>query len=491
MKQKEAMKIRVGRFTPFFKTIPSCGLAVLFAMAVSVVASSPKTVGVPVGRLPNIILIMADDLGYGDLGCYGNREIKTPHIDALARIGIRFTDFHANGPVCSPTRAALLTGRYQQRSGFAGFPHEFPEKPYRPADGLAPSETTFAEALKPAGYATAVFGKWHMGVPVEFNPVRQGFDGFRGFTTGNIDYFSHVSQQGQEDWWKDDRKVPEEGYATDLLTRHSLAFIEKNKDRPFCLYLAHACAHYPWQAPADGARYRRQAKKVPGPGNVPNALGDRLGTDAQRAIQTMIERMDDGIGQIVSSLKANGLAEHTFVFFCSDNGAWPSRGAGSNGPLAGIKGDLFEGGHRVPAIACWPGKIKPGVSDQTLMSMDLFPTLLSLAQLPVPDGLELDGLDLTPMLLENKRLPPRTLFWGFSAQRAVRSGPWKLVKGVRQNPNKILRAISGDFLSLYNLDSDLGEEVDLAASHPEKVKLLLQELAAWERDVRHSPAAHK
>lgn len=434
-------------------------------------------------RQPNIILIMADDLGYGDLGCYGNNQVSTPHIDAMAGKGIRFTDFHSNGSVCSPTRAALLTGRYQQRAGFEAFPPEFPKQPYRPQDGLALSEITFAEVLKKAGYQTAVFGKWHLGVPKEFNPVHQGFDLFKGFLSGNVDYFSHVSQEGQDDWWTNDQLTPGAGYATDLLTRYSLEFIEENRDQPFCLYLAHACPHYPWQAPGDETLYQRQAKDAPGPGNVPMPLGERTGADGEEAFREMMARMDDGVGQVVLKLQELGLERNTFIFFCSDNGAWPCAGVGSNGLLNGIKSDLFEGGHRVPGIAYWPGKIKPGVSDQTVMCMDLFPTMLSVAGVSVPDGLKLDGADLTPVLLGHQELSARSLFWKFGAQRAVRKGPWKLVKGLRQNPNKAMPAVRGDFLSLYNLDSDLGEHVDVSSSHPELVQQLLSELDAWQRDV--------
>ena len=435
-------------------------------------------------KKPNIIVIMADDLGYGDLGCYGSGEMKTPHLDALARNGLRFTDYHSNGSVCSPTRAALMTGRYQQRAGFDAFPSEFPKKPYRPQDGLALSETTFAEALKAAGYKTAIFGKWHLGLPVEFNPIHQGFDEFKGFLSGNVDYFSHVSQEGQNDWWNGDQLAPEEGYTTDLLTRYSLEFIEANKDRPFCLYLPHECPHYPWQTPEDGIRAQRQAKEVPAPGNLPQpvVLGDR--PDPEVAMKDMMLSLDAGIGQIIAKLKELGLEQNTFVFFCSDNGAWPCKGVGSNGALGGIKGDLFEGGHRVPAIAYWPGTIRPGVSSQTVMSMDLFPTMLSIAGRSVPADLALDGADLMPLLLDGKALPARTLFWHYGTQRAVRKGPWKLVKGVKQNANKIQTSIKGDFTSLYNLDTDLGEKNDLSASHPEMVRQLLQELAAWEQDLK-------
>ena len=449
-------------------------------LAVWVVPGRTLAAG-PAGAKPNIIIIMADDLGYGDLGCYGNTYINTPTLDALAQSGIRFTDYHANGSVCSPTRAALMTGRYQQRAGFDAFPPEFPTLPYSPQEGFALSETTFAEALKAAGYATAIFGKWHLGWPAEFNPIHQGFDEFKGFLSGNVDYFSHVSQEGQNDWWNGDQPTPEEGYATDLLTRYSLEFIEANTNRPFCLYLPHACPHYPWQAPEDVDLYQRQAKEVPAPGAVPDPLG--TSPDQAASMKAMVEEMDAGIGQIMTRLSELGLAENTFVFFCSDNGAWPPTGVGTNGPLGGIKGDLFEGGHRVPAIAYWPGTINPGVSSQTVMAMDLFPTMLSMAGQEVPAGLKLDGTDLMPLLLNGTELPARTLFWKFGTQRAVRKGPWKLVKGVQQNADKTKPSIKGDFLTLYNLDEDIAESNDLSASQSGILQELLQELAAWEEDI--------
>ncbi|NQT02271.1 MAG: sulfatase-like hydrolase/transferase [Planctomycetes bacterium] len=192
---------------------------------------------------PNIILIMADDLGYGDIGCYGSKKIRTPNIDALARGGLRFTDYHSNCPVCSPTRAALLTGRYQQRCGIEGVVTAAKHR----HTGMALEEVTFAEVLKRRGYATGIFGKWHVGYNVEFNPAKQGFDEFIGYVSGNVDYHSHIDQAGFEDWWKNLQKVPEEGYCTDLITKHGVDFIERHKDGPFCLYLPHEAPHYPYQ----------------------------------------------------------------------------------------------------------------------------------------------------------------------------------------------------------------------------------------------------
>ncbi len=405
---------------------------------------------------PNIILIMADDLGYGDISCYGSTKIKTPNIDALAKNGLRFTDFHSNGPVCSPTRAALLTGRYQQRSGIEGV---FPSKDQRGREaGLALEQTTFAEVLKKHGYATALFGKWHLGYNVEFNPTKQGFDEFRGNSSGNVDYHSHIDGAGFNDWWKNLEKVPEEGYATDLITKHGVDFIERHKDGPFCLYLPHIAPHSPYQGRND------PTLRLPG-GKRGKSLGR---VEIIRAYKEMIEVMDAGIGRIVETVKELGLERKTFIFFCSDNG--PAKN-GSKGALSGSKGSLLEGGHRVPAVAYWPGTIRPGTTTgQTVMGMDLFPTMASIAGAKLPDGLKLDGVDLLDVMTENKKLPQRTLFWRFINEKAVRKGPWKLL--VRDNK-----------ATLYNLDEDLGEKNDLARTNPRMLKMLEDELAVWDREV--------
>jgi len=404
---------------------------------------------------PNIILIMADDLGYGDIGCYGSKKISTPNIDALAKGGMKFTDYHSNCPVCSPTRAALLTGRYQQRAGIEGV--IYAKGPTRQT-GLALEETTFAEVLKTRGYTTGIFGKWHLGYNVEFNPARQGFDEFRGYVSGNVDYHSHIDGAGFDDWWKNLEKVPEEGYCTDLITKHGVDFIERHKDEPFCLYLPHESVHSPYQGRND------PPERLPGGKKGKKARGEEIA----RAYKEMVEVMDEGVGRIVETVKRLGLERKTFIFFCSDNGATKN---GSNGALAGYKGSLWEGGHRVPAIAWWPGRIQPGtVTRQTTLGMDMFPTMVSIAGAKLPAGLKLDGVDLLGMLTENKKLSERTLFWRYRKERSLRKGPWKLL-------------VQGDNVKLYNLDEDLGEKKDLAGAKPEMVKILQDELTAWEQEV--------
>lgn len=402
---------------------------------------------------PNIILIMADDLGYGEVGCFGSTRIKTPNIDALAAGGMRLTDYHSNGAVCSPTRAALLTGRYQQRCGIEEV--VFAKGPSRET-GMPLAETTFAEVLKGKGYVAGIFGKWHLGYNVEFNPARQGFDEFRGYVSGNVDYHSHFDGAGIEDWWKDLEKVPEEGYVTDLITRHGIHFIERHKGEPFCLYLPHEAPHYPYQGRDDPVERLGGAK-----------IGEKTKRqDIPRAYKEMVEAMDEGIGRVVEMVKHLGLERKTFIFFCSDNGATKD---GSNGPLNGFKASLWEGGHRVPAIAYWPGKIKAGSTcGQTVLGMDLFPTMVSIAGTKLPVGLDLDGVDLSGVLFEGKSLPERTVFWRYRNQKAVRKGPWKLL-------------VQASNTRLFNLDEDLGEKKDLAGDKPDMVKVLQNELVAWEQ----------
>ena len=223
--------------------VSSC---VLFACAVGLTVLSAR--GAPEDR-PNVIVILADDLGYGDLGSYGNRQIRTPSLDRLAAEGTRLTDFHSASPVCSPTRAALLTGRYPQRAGIGGVVYAAPQRNRH--HGLFQSELTFAEVMRGAGYDTAVVGKWHLGYRKQFNPVRHGFDTFRGYVSGNVDYFSHVDGEGFADWWNNDTKIEEDGYSTHLITRAAVEFVEAQRAGPFCLYIAHEAPHSPFQGPGD------------------------------------------------------------------------------------------------------------------------------------------------------------------------------------------------------------------------------------------------
>ncbi|MDP7278712.1 MAG: sulfatase-like hydrolase/transferase [Candidatus Poribacteria bacterium] len=404
-------------------------------------------------RRPNIILILADDLGYGDPSCYSGQHLNTPNIDALADGGLKFTDFHANAPVCSPTRAALMTGRYQQRSGIEGV---ISAQNHRDK-GLAGNQITMAQILKQVGYATAIYGKWHLGYQPRFNPNRFGFDEFRGFVSGNVDYHSHIDQIGQEDWWENLELQPEEGYSTDLITQHGLSFIKRHADQPFFLYLAHECPHYPYQGRNDPAD-----RSI---GNPHPVHGSR--TDREEAYKEMMEAMDEGIGKMVATVEKLGLADDTLIFFCSDNG--PVNPGSSDG-LRGQKGTLWEGGHRVPAIAYCPSRIPAkGVTTQTTVTFDLLPTFAHLAQAPIRDNWQLDGLNLWPLMSRNESLVERSLFWRFNDRSCIRRGDWKLM--------------SGEGGGLFNLAQDLSESVDLASKHPQLVRELQAELDQWNQTV--------
>lgn len=412
---------------------------------------------------PNIIIVMADDLGYGDIGCYGNQRIQTPNIDRLAKEGLRFLDFHSSGTVCSPTRCGLMTGRYQQR---AGIPAVVSVK--HKHLGMAVDEVTFAEVFRAAGYRTALFGKWHLGYHRKFNPVRQGFDEFRGYVSGNVDFFSHVDQSGAFDWWIGDRLQDEPGYTTHLITRHGVDFIKRNSGQPFCLYLAHEAPHYPYQGPNDkpqrtvGGKFQTQGSRK----------------DIARAYKEMVEEMDKGVGEIVKTLENKGLRKNTLIWFFSDNGANPK---GNNGQLRGFKGSVWEGGHRVPSVANWPGRIPAGkATGQLAITLDVFPTIVSLAgidpsilhQVGVP---RLDGIDLTRTLETGESIAnDRILFWGSGNQRAMRQGKWKLVHRAKgQKPPT----------ALFDLSDDLGEKNDLAADFPDRVQKMLAAIAKWDADV--------
>jgi arylsulfatase A-like enzyme len=425
--------------------------------------------------LPNIVFILADDLGYGDVGCYGHAGNKTPHIDALAEGGLRFTDFHSAGPMCTPTRAATLTGLYQQRFGRM-FDGAISGKTQHDS-GLPLAAVTIAEVLRDRGYVTGCFGKWHLGFKPPYLPPSQGFDAFRGLGSGDGDHFTHVDRSGRPDWWHNNTLGPEPGYTTDLLTKHSIDFIGRHRDRPFFLYLAHLAIHFPWQGPHDPPH--RQLGT--------DYWNDKWGAIPDRSnvyphVKAMIEALDKSVGQIMATLRQYDLERNTLVVFTSDNGGYLSYPGGfenisSNGHLRGQKTELYEGGHRVPTIVSWLGKIRPGVTHATGHSTDWFPTFARLAGTPIQD-MQLDGTDLLPLLTEGKPLPARTLYWRMGA-RAVRRGPWKLVFPEEGQPE------------LYDLDHDIGESTNLAQRMPERVQALTDAWTKWETDVNQSALGYQ
>ncbi len=408
---------------------------------------------------PNLIFILADDLGYGDLGCYGAPDIRTPHLDRLAGEGVRFTEFYANGAICSPTRMAFLTGRYQQRYGMdnALYYQEF-------GRGLPEDGHTIAARLKEAGYATGLSGKWHVGYDRERQPLQQGFDHFFGLLGGNHHYFSHVDRIGVPDLWLGNDAIEREGYSTDLVSTDAVEFVEKNRDRPFFLYLSHPAPHFPWQGPDD-------ADKVIRPRKPEWQEGDR------ETYIAMVERMDEGIGDLMAKLDELDLADRTLVVFTSDNGG---HSYSRNAPLRDYKGSLYEGGIRVPCIARWPGVIPAGeTSAQVGITMDWTATFAALAGGEATSR-EDEGIDLMPVLKGESDPVERTLFWRkkpgpkrkkVDLERAVRKGEWKYLEPAEGEPR------------LTHLARDVGETENVIDEHREKAAALKAELDAWQEDV--------
>src|SRR5262245_50848142 len=385
-------------------------LAILAAALVVVVACAHASSAQV--RQPNIVMIVGDDMGYADIGVHGSKDIPTPHIDALAKGGVRFSDAYVTGPHCSPTRAGLLTGRYQQRFG-----HEVNMgADAGPNGGLPPSERTMADRLKAAGYRTALFGKWHLGSAAHLHPMSRGFDEFYGFLGGDHSYFESA-ENGANPLYDGRNPVEASGYLTDVLTDRAVAFIRREKSRPFFLYLAYNAVHTPMHAPD---KYLARFKGIP---------------DSQRrTYAAMMSAMDDGIGRTLAALRAEGLEENTLIFFFSDNGGPTMPGTTINGatntPLRGSKRQTWEGGIRVPFMIRWKGRLPEGkIDSRPIIQIDVLPTALAAAGVEPAAGWKLDGVDLLPFLTGKARgVPHDALYWRMFGHMAIRKGPWKLVK---------------------------------------------------------------
>ncbi|MCH5198473.1 MAG: sulfatase-like hydrolase/transferase [Oscillospiraceae bacterium] len=424
---------------------------------------------------PNVIIIMTDDQGYGDLGCMGSDYIKTPNIDSLAEGGVRFTSMYSASPVCSPSRAALLTGRYPGNAGvraiLAG---------HRRASGLTPAVPTIASALKELGYKTGISGKWHLGLKDECRPNQNGFDEFSGFLAGCLDYYSHIFYYGMadggsnptHDLWENENEVYANGeYLTELITKKGVRFINRHKDEPFFLYLAYNAPHYPMHAPE---KYIERYKDLP---------WDR------RIMAAMISAVDDGIGEIISELKKNGIFDNTIIYFQSDNG--PSRESrnwldgtedpyygGTSGIFTGHKFSLFEGGIRIPAIFYWGDKIKKSVCENAHISTDIFPTLIEACG-GDPAKFELDGISILSELKGEEEQLHEYIFWEMEDQTAVRYGRYKLVINGRLVENEEKRA--DVFLS--DLINDPGEKFDLSEKMPQLAEKLKSAALNWRAGI--------
>ncbi len=403
---------------------------------------------------PNIVIIVSDDHGYAEIGSQGCKDVPTPNIDSLATSGVRFSNGYVSCPVCSPTRAGLQTGRYQQRFG-----HELnpgPPKSAEPNFGLPLSEVTLADRLKSAGYATGLVGKWHLGYRPELHPLKRGYDEFFGFLAGQHDYL---------EWDDKDRGpllrgtsvVEEKEYLTDALAREAVAFIDRHKSQPFMLMLTFNAVHSPLEA-ID--KYRARFSSI---------------TDKKHAtFAAMLSAMDDAVGQVLAKLRRSGLEENTLVFFVSDNGGPTPQTTSSNLPLRGYKGDVWEGGIRVPFLVQWKGHIPAGkVYDQPVIALDIHPTCLAASggMFEIPEKKALDGVDLLPYLTgKESGSPHRELFWRYGRKSAVRQGNYKLVQ-------------INDETHLFDLSADIGEQKDLASDKPELVKELKAVYAGWNRQL--------
>ncbi len=400
-------------------------------------------------KKPNIVVLVADDLGYGECGCQGGKDIPTPHIDSIAKNGVRCTNGYVSCPVCSPTRAGLITGRYQQRFG-----HEFNPGPPQQAEknfGLPLTEKPFPTYLKEAGYVTGMVGKWHLGYRDDYQPPRRGFDEFFGFLGGAHPYLPNRPTPANP-IMRDGKAVEEKAYLTDAFAREAAAFITKHQKEPFFLYLPFNGVHAPIQ---------------PAPRHA-GLFGD-IKDEKRRKFASMLTAVDEAVGVVLDTLKKTGTLNNTLVFFISDNGGPTKQTTSRNDPLRGFKGQVFEGGIRVPFLVQYPGHLPAGKTyEQPVIALDILPTALAAAGGKVPEKIKLDGVNLLPYLQgENKKAPHEILTWRFGQQWAIRKGNWKLLKTGKMAP------------MLFDLSTDLGESKDLAADKPEIVKELQKDYDAW------------
>jgi arylsulfatase A-like enzyme len=422
------------------------------------------------GVRPNVVFIVADDLGFADLGCYGGREADfgpvSPVLDALAAQGLRFTQGYANSPVCSPTRFALMTARYQYR--LRGAAEEPISNRTRGSTtlGLPPAHPTVPSLLRGAGYRTALIGKWHMGYPPAFGPLRSGYEEFFGPMSGGVDYFSHCSNNGQHDLWFGEQEKQEEGYLTDLLSRRAVDYVERMaaQEAPFFLSLHYTAPHWPWETRGD-APVAREVKD-----NLFHLHGGNVHT-----YRRMIHHMDEGIGWVMDALRRTGMAGNTLVIFTSDNGG---ERFSDNWPLVGGKMDLTEGGIRVPWIAHWPAVIRKGsVSAQHCMTMDWSATVLDAAGAAADPAYPLDGVSLLPVLRDPRHRFARPMHWRMNhrGQRALREGDWKY-----------LRVDGHDYL--FRIPADERERANQAGREPGRLAALRQAWEDWNASMPPIPA---
>jgi arylsulfatase A-like enzyme len=397
---------------------------------------------------PNVIVILADDLGYADLGCQGSTDVKTPHIDSIAANGVRFTNGYASCPVCAPTRTGLLTGRYQQRFGFEQNPS--PRTP--PNYGLPVDEVTLANVLKDHGYVTGAIGKWHLGFEPEHHPMSRGFDEYFGFLAGAHDYFKVMD--GKNPVLRGREPVEKIEYMTDDFSREAASFVQRHAsgEKPFFLYLAYSAVHTPMQVPQ---HYLERFKGVK--------------DEKRHQLLAMLAAMDDGVGQVLDRVRAAGEEDNTLVIFLSDNGGPTGGNASRNDPFSGFKNGTREGGIRVPYLMQWKAKVPAGKTyDKTLISMDVFSTVAAAAGARSPTNKPIDGVDLVPYVTGSQDgTPHETLYWRYGEKWAIRDGDYKLLHNEAGPPK------------LYNLSKDPDESEDLAEKLPDVRKQLRGKYDKW------------
>ena len=433
-------------------------------LSLTVIASNTTPASQNKQLKPNIILFFSDDQGTLDLNCYGSKDLHTPHLDKLAERGVRFTRFYVAAPVCSPSRAALLTGRYTYRCGVSGNVSSRPG-----GAGLPLEEVTIAEMLKQAGYATGLIGKWHLGTAKHSDPLAQGFDTFFGHKAGCIDNYSHFfywSGPPYHDLWRDRKEIDEDGeYFTNMVVRESRNFIDKHKDEPFFLYVPFNIPHYPLQAPK---QFRDRYKNLKEP---------------RRAYAAMISVLDDAVGRILAKVQEHNLSENTIVIFLSDHGHSTEErcnfGGGNAGPYRGAKFSLLEGGLRVPCIMSWPGHLPKGQSrNQPCISIDIYPTIAELCRVNLPKR-KIDGNSLVPVLQNSKaKAPHDVLHWQLGKSWAVRKGDWKLIVNGRDTSANN-KQLPSPFL--VDLSQDPGESRNLAKTNAAMVEDLTALHQAWAK----------
>jgi arylsulfatase A-like enzyme len=436
--------------------------------ALSAAAAAKKT------DKPNVIIFLADDLGCHDLGCLGAADLKTPHIDSISSSGARFANWYSQAPVCAPARAGLMTGRYPIRAGVPNNGHE-----------LEPSEQTIASVLKTQGYATGIFGKWHLGSTNDSCPNAHGFDRFVGFHSGCIDYYSHRYYWSEprgvnyHDLWRDRTEIFEDGtYFTELITREAKAFINENHSKPFFIYMPFNGVHYPMHAP------RKYVERFP-----------KLERERQM-YAAMLSAVDDGVGEVMGLLKKLGLTDNTLVVFTGDNGATREKRAGlnqqpatagSNAPFRGNKFSAFDGGMHVPALMSWPGTIPAGqLIHEIGCHVDLLPTIAKAAGAAIPAGRTLDGVDMMPLAVSKAKSQHQAIFWSQGGQLAVRRGKWKLVQDGREYDGEKNEPLKGDdALFLSNLEEDPGERRNRRHDEPALADELSTLAHHWLAEVKN------